>query len=47
VDGLAALSLDLAQALPAERPQQPAVERQAALDRGDDDVEVMNARRVQ
>jgi hypothetical protein len=47
VDGLAALALDLAQALPPERPQQPAVEGQAALDRGDDDVEVVDAGGVQ
>src|SRR5207244_11932076 len=35
-DRLAALTLDLAQSMPAERPQQVTVERQAALDRGAD-----------
>ena len=47
VDRLATLALDLAQPVPAERPQQLAVEGQAALDRGDDDVEVVDARGVQ
>jgi hypothetical protein len=47
VDRLAALALDLAQPVPAERPQQLAVEGQAALDRGDDDVEMVDAGGVQ
>jgi hypothetical protein len=43
VNRLAALALDLARPVPAERAEQLAVERQAALDRGDDDVDVMQA----
>src|SRR5215204_2836663 len=46
VDRLAALALDLAEAVPPERAQQLAVERQAALDRGDDDVEMVEAARA-
>src|SRR4051812_1725020 len=42
-DRLAALPLNFAQAMPAERAQQLAIEREAALDRGDDEVDVMNA----
>src|ERR1700751_2092842 len=37
------LALDLAEHIPAERAEQVAVERQAALDRGDDEVDVMDA----
>jgi hypothetical protein len=47
VDRLAALAFDLARAVPAERAEQLAVERQAALDRGDDNVDVMQAGGVQ
>src|SRR2546428_781674 len=43
-DRLAALALDLRDAVPAERPEQVAVERQALLDRRDDQIDVMNAR---
>src|SRR4051794_6874350 len=42
-DRLAALSLHFAQAMPAERAEQLAIEREAALDRGDDEVDVMDA----
>src|SRR5579862_2092117 len=42
-DRLAALALDLADPVPAERPEQLAVEGQAALDRGDDEVDVVDA----
>jgi hypothetical protein len=47
VDRLASLPLDLTVAVPAQRPQQIAVERQAALDRGDDDVDVVKTCRAQ
>src|SRR6266404_3447112 len=40
---LAALALDLGDPVVAERRQQVAVEGQAALDRGHDEVDVMNA----
>src|SRR5262245_5426218 len=43
VDRLAALALDLADPVVAERREQVAVERQAALDRRDDEVDVMYA----
>src|SRR5205823_15096482 len=43
-DRLAALAFDLADAMPAERLEQRSVERQAAQNRGNDDVYVMNAR---
>ena len=43
-DRLAALALDLADAVPSERPEQLAVERQAAKDRADDEVDVVEAR---
>src|SRR5215210_3439045 len=42
-DGLAPLALDLRQAVPPERPEEVTVERQAALDRGDDEVDMVNA----
>ena len=42
-DRLAALALDLGDPVPAQRPEQLAVERQAALDRRDDEVDVMDA----
>ena len=42
-DRLAALALDLADAVPAERLEQVAVEGQAAQDRGDDEIDVMDA----
>ena len=45
-DRLAALALDLRDAVVAERAEQVAVERQAALDRGDDEVDVVDARRA-
>src|SRR5919201_3116102 len=40
-DRLAALALDLAHPVEAERAEQPGVERQAAPDRRDDEVDVM------
>src|SRR4051794_1040306 len=43
VDRLAALALDLADAVIPERGKQVAVERQAALDRRDDEIDVVNA----
>src|SRR5690349_8091536 len=46
-DRLAALTLDLADAMPAERPEQLAVERQASLDRGDDEIDVVDPHRIQ
>ena len=45
-DRLASLALDLADPRVAERPEQLAVERQAPLDRGDDQVDVMDAARA-
>src|SRR5437899_11775749 len=42
-DRLAALALDLAEHVPAERAERLTVERQAAPDRGDDEVDVMDA----
>jgi hypothetical protein len=42
-DRLTALALDLADAVVAERREQLAVERQAALDRGDDEIDVVDA----
>src|SRR5262249_30876865 len=42
-DRLAALALDLGDAVVAERGEQLAVERQAPLDRGDDPVDVLDA----
>ena len=42
-DRFAALALDLADPVPAERAEQLAVEGQAALDGGDDQVDVMDA----
>ena len=47
VDRLAALALDLVVPVPAERAEQLTVEGQAALDRRDDEVEVMDTRRAQ
>ena len=44
-DRLAALALDLADARVAERAEELAVEGQAALDRGDDQVDVVDAAR--
>src|SRR4029077_9072642 len=44
-DRLAALSLDLANPVPAERTEQPAVEGQAPLDRGDDQIDMMDTTR--
>src|SRR6266542_985165 len=46
VDRLASLALDLADAVEAERRKQVAVERQAALDRRDDQVDMVNAGRA-
>jgi hypothetical protein len=46
-DRLAALALYLADPVPSERAEQLAVERQAALDRGDDDVDVMDPHPIQ
>src|SRR5581483_3131451 len=46
-DRLAALALDLADAVPAERTEQLAVERQAAVDRRDDEVDVMDPHSIQ
>src|SRR5262249_15447701 len=46
-DRLAALALDLADPVPAERPEQITVERQAPLDRADDQVQVVHAGRSQ
>src|SRR5262249_31748770 len=43
VDRLASLARDLADPVVAERREQVAVEGQAALDRRDDEVDVMNA----
>jgi hypothetical protein len=43
VDRLAALALDLGRPVPPQRAEQLAVEGQAALDRGNDDVDVMQA----
>jgi hypothetical protein len=43
-DGLAALALHLADAVPAERLEQFAIERQAAEDRADDEIDVVEAR---
>ena len=40
---LVALALHLADAVPAQRAEQIAVEGQAALDRRDDQIDVMNA----
>src|SRR4051794_41976394 len=45
-DRLAALALDLADAVEAERREQLAVERQAALDRRDDEVDVVRGAAV-
>src|SRR4051794_41362971 len=45
-DRLAALALDLADAVEAERREQLAVERQAALDRRDDEVDVVQGAAV-
>src|SRR6266511_2086285 len=45
-DRLAALALHLADAVPAKRAEEVAVEGKAALDRGDDDVYVMNTGRA-
>jgi hypothetical protein len=42
-DRLPALALDLADAIPPERLQQLAVEGQAAQDRGDDEIDVVDA----
>ena len=42
-DRLAALALDLADPVEAERAEQLGVESQAALDRGDDQVDVVDA----
>src|SRR5258708_19032091 len=42
-DRLAALAFDLADPVPAERAEQLAIKRQAALDRGNDQVDVMDA----
>src|SRR5918911_3006231 len=42
-DRLASLALDLADPVEAERREQVAVERQAALDRRDDEVDVVDA----
>ena len=42
-DRLAALALDLADAVPAKRLEQLAVEGQAAQDRGDDEIDVVDA----
>src|SRR5439155_3795835 len=46
VDRLAALALDLADPVEAERAEQLAVEGQAALDRGDDEVDVADLARA-
>src|SRR6266508_3849272 len=46
-DRLAALTFDLGDRVEAERAEQLRVEGQTALDRGDDEVEVMNARGAQ
>src|SRR3954467_13710830 len=46
-DRLAALALHLADPVPAERAEQLAVERQAALDGGDDEVDVMHSHPIQ
>src|SRR4051812_45044571 len=46
-DRLAALALDLADPVPTEWPEQLAVERQAALDGGDDEVDVVDSHRIQ
>src|SRR5881409_1472963 len=46
VDRFAPLTLDLANAVVAERRQQIAVERQAALDRRDDEVDMVDAGRA-
>src|SRR5919198_1677748 len=43
-DRLATLPLDLTDAVKAERAEEVAVERQAALDRGHDEIDVVNAR---
>src|SRR4029450_4097744 len=43
-DRLALLALHLAHPVPPERAEQVAVERQAALDRGSDDIDVVEAR---
>src|SRR5207253_2095548 len=45
-DRLAALALDLAAPVPAEWPEQLAVKGQAALNRGDDEVDVVDAARA-
>src|SRR3954462_10070419 len=45
-DRLAALALDLGHAVPAERPEEIAVEGQAGLDRGHDQVDVVDAART-
>src|SRR2546423_15653602 len=45
-DRLAALTLHFADAVPAERAEQISVEGKAPLDRGDDDVEVVDAARA-
>src|SRR5512132_4242463 len=46
VDRFAALTRDLADAVVAERRQEIAVERQAALDRRDDEVDMVDAGRA-
>jgi hypothetical protein len=42
-DRLAPLTFDLADPVEAERAEQVAVEGQAALDRGDDEIDVVDA----
>src|SRR5207249_890933 len=42
-DRLAALAFHLADAVPAERAEEVPIEGQAALDRGDDEIDVVNA----
>ena len=46
-DRLAALAFDLADPVPPEGAEQLSVERQAALDGGDDEVDVMDSHPIQ
>src|SRR5512133_625961 len=45
-DRLATLTFNFAHAVPAERTEEIAIERQAAFDRGNDQVHVVDARRM-
>src|SRR4029079_1141007 len=46
-DRLTALALHFADAVPPQRPEQLAVERQAAFDGGDDEVDMVDAHPIQ